>query len=97
MTRHDTNTSPGDAAEASKPILETDRLRLRRYTLEDEAALFDVFADAGAREFYPQMTDRAKVRAWIEWNLRNYAEFGFGLWAIESKESGQFLGDCGLT
>ena len=33
---------------------------------------------------------------WIEWNRRNYAEHGFGLWVIES-HSGEFVGDCGLT
>jgi len=56
-----------------------------------------VFADPYARRFYPQMADRANVRAWIEWNLRNYAEFGFGLWAMQLKETGQFIGDTGLT
>jgi RimJ/RimL family protein N-acetyltransferase len=77
--------------------LETERLRLRPYTLADEAALFEVFSDADARMFYPEMVDRAKVRRWIEWNLRNYDEFGLGLWALEMKTSGAFLGDCGLT
>ena len=43
------------------------------------------------------MDDRANVRRWIEWNLRNYVEFGLGLWALEMKTSGAFLGDCGLT
>jgi RimJ/RimL family protein N-acetyltransferase len=43
------------------------------------------------------MSDPANVRAWIEWNLRNYAEFGFGLWALERKDSGEFIGDCGLA
>ena len=43
------------------------------------------------------MADRANVRAWIEWNLRNYDEFGFGLWAMELQAEGQFIGDCGLT
>ena len=33
---------------------------------------------------------------WIEWNLRNYAEHGFGLWVIET-HAGEFVGDCGLT
>jgi hypothetical protein len=60
--------------------------------------LFDVFADPYARGFYPEMVDRAKVRAWIEWNLRNYDEFGFGLWAMgELKVDDQFVGDCGPT
>jgi len=81
----------------SHEIPETERLRLRAYTIADEAELFDVFADPYARRFYPEMADRAKVRAWIESNLRNYDEFGFGLWAIELKVEGHFLGDCGLT
>jgi ribosomal-protein-alanine N-acetyltransferase len=76
---------------------ETDRLRLRPYVLADEAALFEVFNDADARAFYPQMSDRSQVRMWIEWNLRNYDEYGYGLWALELKASGAFLGDCGLT
>jgi RimJ/RimL family protein N-acetyltransferase len=75
----------------------TERLRLRPYTLADEAALFEVFSDAYARSFYPEMADRARVRAWIEWNLDNYQEFGFGLWAMELRSVGQFIGDCGLT
>ena len=43
------------------------------------------------------MVDRAKVREWIERNLRNYQELGFGLWAMELRVDGQFVGDCGLT
>jgi len=33
---------------------------------------------------------------WIEWNRRNYAEHGFGLWVVETL-AGDFVGDCGLT
>lgn len=33
---------------------------------------------------------------WIEWNRRNYAEHGYGLWVIET-HAGEFVGDCGLT
>ena len=81
----------------SHEIPQTERLRLRAYTTADEAELFDVFADPYARRFYSKMVDRAKVRARIEWNLRNYDEFGFGLWAMQLKADGQFVGDCGLT
>ena len=86
---------------ADPPMLheppKTERLRLRPYTLAGEAGLSDVFADPDARTFYPEMSDSAKVRAWIEWNLRNYDEFGFGLWALELKVSRELIGDCGLT
>lgn len=33
---------------------------------------------------------------WIEWNVRNYAQHGFGLWVVETHDGG-FVGDCGLT
>ena len=33
---------------------------------------------------------------WIEWNLNNYEQHGFGLWVVESHH-GEFVGDCGLT
>ena len=78
-------------------IVVTARLRLREFTAGDEADAFAMFADPYARTFYPQMSDRAKVRDWIQWNLRNYQEFGFGLWVIERSVDGRFLGDCGLT
>src|SRR5580658_960257 len=83
--------------DVSDEILQTERLRLRAYTAADEAELFDVFADPYAQRFYPEMADRANVAAWIQRNLRNYDEFGFGLWAMELKAEGQFIGDCGLT
>lgn len=35
--------------------------------------------------------------AWVEWNIRNYDEFGFGLWAMGVKANGRFVVDCGLT
>ena len=56
-----------------------------------------MFADARARRFYPDMAGPGKAAEWIQWNLDNYAADGFGLWVIEHREAGSFLGDCGLT
>lgn len=39
---------------------------------------------------------RADAEQWIRWNKQNYADHGFGLWALETHE-GRFVGDCGLT
>lgn len=78
-------------------VIRTKRLRFRPYTLADADALYEVFSDAEARTFYPEMADPDSVRGWIEWNLRNYDQFGFGLWALELQDSGDFIGDCGLT
>ena len=81
----------------SASIFETERLRLRPFTVQDEPWLFDVFADSYTRTFYPEMNDPANVRRWIEWNLRNYEMYGYGLLALESKDTSLPIGDCGLT
>jgi RimJ/RimL family protein N-acetyltransferase len=43
-----------------------------------------------------RLRTRADAEQWIDWNLRNYADHGHGLWVIETHE-GLFVGDCGLT
>lgn len=78
-------------------IIHTERLRLRRYTPDDADPLFEVFADPYARRFYPRMADRDMVADWIALNLRNYDDFGFGLWAVEPLGEARLIGDCGLT
>lgn len=56
-----------------------------------------MFADADARRFYPLMTNEDAAERWIARSRERYAEHGFGLWVIEHRETGEFLGDCGLT
>ena len=78
-------------------VPESDRLSFREMNLEDLEDLYRMFEDNYARRFYPAMGDFEAVREWINWNLRNYDDHGFGLWALHSKQTGEFLGDCGLT
>lgn len=77
--------------------LETERLILRDMTMGDLNALSAILGDPETMRFYPAPKSRAESVGWIEWNLRNYAEHGFGLWALTLKETGEFVGDCGLT
>ena len=77
--------------------LQTERLILREYTPADFDDLYGILSDPETMKFYPQPYDEAQVRRWIDWNLDNYAVFGFGLWAVVHKESGRFIGDCGIT
>lgn len=78
-------------------VLETQRLRLRELGWEDLEPLAEILSDEETMAHYPAPFDRAKVERWISWNLENYRVFGFGLWAVEEKGSGAFLGDCGIT
>jgi RimJ/RimL family protein N-acetyltransferase len=80
---------------ADHPVLTTERLRLRRYRREDLEALVPVLGDPGSMRYYPHPFSRDECAAWIEWQLQHYATDGFALWAIELRETGEFVGDCG--
>ena len=77
--------------------LETKRLFLREMDEGDYAPLYAVLADPDNMRYYPYAFDEARVRRWIEVNRQRCRIFGFGLWAVCLKDSGEMIGDCGLT
>ncbi len=80
-----------------KKILETERLVLREMTIEDFPFLYEIVSDPETMQYYPAPFSEEKTRAWIDRNIERYANDGFGLWAIILKETGEFIGECGLT
>lgn len=59
--------------------------------------VYDVLADSDIMEHYPYTFDKDRVRNWITRNIERYQIFGFGLWAVVLKETGEMIGDCGIT
>ena len=78
-------------------VIETERLLLREMTEEDFPALYKVLADSDIMKHYPYAFDENRVRNWILRNIERYRVFGFGLWAVCLKATGEMIGDCGLT
>ena len=78
-------------------VIKTERLLLREMTENDFDALYRVLADSDIMQYYPYTFDEARVRGWINRNIERYQIFGFGLWAVCLKETGEMIGDCGLT
>ena len=78
-------------------ILETERLLLRELTYYDFDALYAVLADSEIMAHYPYTFDESRVRNWITRNMDRYQKYGFGLWAVVLKETGEMIGDCGIT
>lgn len=77
--------------------IETKRLFLREMMPSDFDALYTVLADSDIMQHYPHTFDASRVQNWIIRNLDRYRVFGFGLWAVCSKSTGEMIGDCGLT
>lgn len=78
-------------------IIETKRLFLREMTEADFDALYKVLADSDIMQHYPYTFYESRVKNWINKNIERYQIFGFGLWAVCLKETGEMIGDCGLT
>jgi RimJ/RimL family protein N-acetyltransferase len=85
--------SPKIAAAA--PVIETERLLLRRMTPADADALFAVLGDPVSMKYYPDAFSRDDVNRWIAWSIASYDENGYGLYAMTLKSTGAVIGDCG--
>ena len=75
-------------------IIETDRLILREYTIRDFEALYEIMSDPETMQHYPKPFDEERTKNWIEWNLKNYKEYGFGLWLVWRKIRVRAVGCC---
>ena len=77
--------------------IDTERLFLREMVEDDFEALRRVLGDRDIMRHYPYEFDDARIRSWIARNRERYSIFGFGLWAVCRKDTGEMIGDCGLT
>jgi RimJ/RimL family protein N-acetyltransferase len=85
-----------DTQASSELVLETERLRLRRFRDEDEDAVFAIIGDRVAMQFYPKTFSREDAKQWVARNQRRYREDGYGLFAVMPKDSEEVIGDCGI-
>lgn len=81
-----------------QPILklESARLLMRQWRDEDLPAFAAMCADPQVMRYFPAPLSRLESAALIGRVRGHFAELGFGLWALERKDSGQFIGFTGL-
>jgi RimJ/RimL family protein N-acetyltransferase len=79
-------------------ILETERLLFRRLLPGDLDDLFTLYRDPEIRRYFPEGTlTYEETREELEWFLEGHPDHPeLGLWATIHKESGRFIGRCGL-
>jgi len=81
-----------------KIILETKRLILRHLVMADLDELYALYQDAEIRRYFPEgVLDYEETKEELEWFLNGHPEYPeYGLWATIHKETGKFIGRCGL-
>lgn len=79
------------------PRLETDRLILRRWVDADREPFAAINADPRVMEHFPAVLDAAASDAMIARIEAGFEREGFGLWAVERRDTGEFIGFVGLA
>ena len=77
--------------------IRTDRLLMRRWQESDRAPFAALNADPETMRFFPQTLDRAASDALIDRIETLFDQQGYGLWALEVAQTGEFIGFTGLN
>lgn len=80
-------------------IYKTERMICRRWLPSDFDAIFDVYSDPEGSLWVGDGTPitRDQCRAWIEVTANNYADHGYGMFALDDRTSAKTIGFCGLV
>lgn len=79
--------------------LQTERLTTRFLTPEDAVIWSQFFADPQAVELFPPQwlgDPISAARNWVERQLGRYADQRYGMQALIHRQTGEFIGQCGL-
>jgi ribosomal-protein-alanine N-acetyltransferase len=79
-------------------ILETNRLLLRHLIMDDLEELFALYSDPEIRKYFPEgVLNYKDTKEELEWHMNGHPRHPeLGLWATIHKETGKFIGRCGL-
>jgi len=79
------------------PELATERLRLRGFVDADREPFAALNADPVVMELFPAVLTRAESDAFVDRIAERWATDGHGLWAVERRSDGAFLGFTGIA
>lgn len=77
-------------------MLSTDRLKLRQWREEDLAPFAVLNADPDVMRYFPSVRTRAESDETYARLHRHIEKHGFGFWAAEMIDTGQFIGFIGM-
>src|ERR1700744_207699 len=78
-------------------ILETPRLILRQWQESDHEPYIKLNADSEVMEFFPSVLTRDQTLTQIKRIADAIAERGYGFFAVERKDTHEFIGFTGLS
>lgn len=78
--------------------LETPRLVIRSFEVSDTEGMLAVFGDPEVRRYLPPFPDPTieSMGKSVARRMAIERDHGYGLWAVDRNDTGEFIGDCGL-
>ncbi|GHV48949.1 acetyltransferase [Spirochaetia bacterium] len=80
-----------------KILVETERLYLREFTINDINDLSKILQDIEVMYAWEHSFSDEEVNNWFNKNSESYIKNGFGFWAVIHKTTNKLLGYCGIT
>lgn len=80
-----------------KKIMETKRLIMREFSQKDFLDLSQILQDPEVVYAYEHTFTDQDVQNWLDRQFKRYQDDGFGLWALIEKQTGEMVGQAGLT
>lgn len=92
-------TPPVSRHDVSDTVFETARCVVRRWRDADLVDLMAVYGDADAMKWVGdgQPITEAECRQWLDVTRRNYAQRGYGMFAVEARAVPGVIGFCGIV
>ena len=79
-----------------RTLISTPRLILRQWQESDTAPFIQMCADEDVMRYFPALLTPEQSLQFIEKVTRQIDQHGWGLWAVELKETKEFIGFIGL-
>lgn len=78
-------------------VIVSKRLNLRHFKQSDSSWLKNIFGDPRVMQFSEGVKPASWIESWLQTVQQDYAQRGYGLWAVTRKSDALPLGYCGLA
>ena len=81
----------------SNIVITTPRLKIRYWKDEDSAPFIEMNQNADVMRFFPKLQTPVETLQQIERIKKHFEEYGYGLFAMERIDNGEFIGFTGFA
>lgn len=85
--------------DLNSPGITTERLYIRKLTLADTSAIYEIFSNPEVTRYWglPMMRSREEARKFIDESAKGLENKSLLQWGVVHKESGQLIGTCAFA